>query len=437
LNTEGFYGRDLFLVEIELNPEKIGSISFLYKGFLFIHFTYLSHPEEFVIGGIIFLLVSIVLGFFIYKKVKYKQKKAKMLKPISAVDTAFSEKTFLQKVEFTANLLNDAWYSGDMKKVRSFVSGGIYNRFRIQLEIMKKQGIKNKMADWNLMFLDICEVTNSDHLITIHVLLKAKSKDANFSLEISDEEIQKKWKHIPEQEYTEYWSFVRSKSAKSSEGFQLQFNQCPNCGADVKNVTDQNKCKHCDAIFNSGEYDWVLSEITQEIEWNSMSSPEIAGWSEVQKQFPRMSRQILEDKASVLFWKWVRCYLEGNQKYLEREIYPSRKLILKEGGEYIRDTAVGSVDLQSFLIEKDYLEAKLFFKWSAAFSENSNTIHKESILTMRTTTNYLDKFGIAELGCESCGAPLPEIDSIQCSYCSNPIPQKVNDWQFYNLEHFI
>jgi hypothetical protein len=42
--------------------------------------------------------------------------------------------------------------------------------------------------------------------------------------------------------------------------------RCPSCGGPV-DIVDRAKCPQCESIVNSGKYDWVLAEITQDEEW--------------------------------------------------------------------------------------------------------------------------------------------------------------------------
>ncbi|MCB1176667.1 MAG: TIM44-like domain-containing protein, partial [Leptospiraceae bacterium] len=436
-NAFGLYRKGFIKVEIDINPEKMSSPSIFYITYLALLYHYEAQTDGFIISSIAGSILTLVFSFIGIGKFRKQRRKAKVVKDIKKWDKDFSSDLLLAKVKKTASLLNSAWLSGNMKKVRSIVSGGIYTRFQMQLDLMKKQGIQNYMKNWEILNLEFDSISSTDNLTSLHIKLTAKAKDLNASVNIKPENLESLFKVKKSEKYIEYWSFIRAKGAKSKRGQDILENKCPNCGSDIKNSTDQNKCRACDAVFNSGKYDWVLSEITQEVEWTPYSSPEIKDWDSIRNKFPFLSRQILEDRASVLFWKWIQCYSTGENKYIEREISPKKKLVLTEGGKYIRDVAVGSVDLVEIKTLEEELEARLLIKWSAAFSEKSAPRHRESDIYIRAKLSLEDKFGIAEHGCESCGAPLPEIDSIECGYCKSPIPTKINDWYFYNLKHLV
>jgi hypothetical protein len=433
----GLLNYDILNFEIVNIPKKlIKSPPFFLQASLWISYFYDSSPYMFYFG-VSSLFLSLCVGLvFVYRA---KQKEIRQLiieKEISNAIAEFDKKLFLSKVELTASLLNDAWTKNQMKKVRSVVSGGIFNRFSIQLEIMQKQGIVNYIDHWKIKSLQIIDSSTSERLASIHVELKASSRDTNLNINLTEDEKLKQLKVTPTQEYTEIWSFIKAKDTKSVTGMGILEGNCPNCGADVKKLTDQNKCNACGVLFNSGEYDWVLSEITQEVEWSNSSSSELNGWTSIQKEFPFLSRQVIEDRASVLFWKWIQCKIYGDSKYIQREITSERKLILQEGGEYLSDVAVGSVDLMECIHENEILKAKVLINWSACFLKGGVPVHKKSHLWIHAKRENLFKFGVAERGCESCGAPMPEVGVLNCEYCGNEVPGKLNDWYFYDLNIF-
>jgi hypothetical protein len=61
--------------------------------------------------------------------------------------------------------------------------------------------------------------------------------------------------------WSEYWTFIRNKQAKSSEA-RTDLN-CPNCGSPLK-VNAAGICEFCGGKITSGEFDWVLSKIEQD-----------------------------------------------------------------------------------------------------------------------------------------------------------------------------
>ncbi|MCX8000409.1 MAG: TIM44-like domain-containing protein, partial [Leptospiraceae bacterium] len=192
--------------------------------------------------------------------------------PILKSDPDFDVDIFLNNVHKLAAKLNTAWTENKMELVRNLVSAGIYNRFKIQLELMKLQGIQNLMKNWVLESASIVAVDSDDIYQTIHVELHAYAKDVNVSTSLENSEKQKLLDEAAQTDYYEIWSFVRKKDVVTKKQGGILFGNCPNCGGDIQDLGELNQCKYCHAIVNSGDYDWVLAEITQKVEWNESSS---------------------------------------------------------------------------------------------------------------------------------------------------------------------
>jgi hypothetical protein len=63
-------------------------------------------------------------------------------------------------------------------------------------------------------------------------------------------------------EWQEDWTFQRSSKAKTQPQGGTLSAKCPNCGAPL-DVDLAGVCNFCKAPVMSGDYDWVLSRISQ------------------------------------------------------------------------------------------------------------------------------------------------------------------------------
>jgi hypothetical protein len=70
------------------------------------------------------------------------------------------------------------------------------------------------------------------------------------------------------QPFTEYWTFLRSRAARSRVGETAQITQCPNCGGPVS-INESGICAYCKATVTTGQFSWVLDNITQASEWSA------------------------------------------------------------------------------------------------------------------------------------------------------------------------
>ena len=70
------------------------------------------------------------------------------------------------------------------------------------------------------------------------------------------------------QPFTEFWTFIRSQAARSRVGETAEITQCPNCGAPVS-INESGICAYCKATVTTGQFGWVLNNITQASEWSA------------------------------------------------------------------------------------------------------------------------------------------------------------------------
>lgn len=430
-------GDDPALVRISVPTEKISGLSLSNRMKIW------NEDGTFIVLGftssvlLLFGFISFkVRKYFIARKSAVKEtglnlKQAETVLPISvlkSLDPEFDENEFLEKVKRTYAKLTLAWTAGNMRPARSIVSAGVFGRFRTQLEIMKEDGIVNVMKDWKIRDLKIISVQSSENLFTVDVALSAEARDVNAPASLSQEERERLVSRADLSSYTEIWSFIRGKNAKTKKQSGILFDSCPKCGSPAENSTDVNKCSYCGTIYNSGEYDWVLSEITQEEEWKAEDRT-LPGFAEIQKFIPETGIQLIEDRASHLFWKWIEARRKGNVFPVKRfctESFTERRFLKPE---YISDPVIGAAVLQSCRMEDGKVFSRVFIQWSASFEKGSESLYQEvNLVLLKNISSGSSQDGFAELGCPSCGAPLPESDSVKCGYCGSDLPVQVNDW---------
>ncbi len=429
-------GDDPALVRISVSSEKISGLSFSNRMKIW------NEDGTFIVFGFSSAVI-LLFGFIAYRVRKYfisrktsaqnelNLKQSELLSKMSILksnDPLFDENEFLEKVKRTYAKLTFAWISGNMKPARSIVSAGVFGRFRTQLAIMKEDGIVNLMKDWKIRDLKIISVQSSENLFTIDVQLSAEARDVNVQTSLSREEKEKLLNSADLSQYTEIWSFIRGKNAKTKNQSGILFENCPKCGSPSDNSTNVNKCASCGTVYNSGEYDWVLSEITQEEEWKT-EDRNPPGFSEIQKLMPDISIQLIEDRASHLFWKWIEARRKGDSLPARRfstESFLERRFLKPE---YISDPVIGAAVLHSCRIEDGKIHCRVFIQWSASFAKESESIYQEvNLVLVKNVSSGAGVFGFAELGCPSCGAPLPESDSLKCVYCNSELPVQTGDW---------
>ncbi|MCD4702208.1 MAG: 39S ribosomal protein L45, partial [Candidatus Aegiribacteria sp.] len=233
-------------------------------------------------------------------KLRREQEHQEMLDALGVLkqrDPGFSKENFIQKVNKAFIALQEAWSNQDLSSVNQFISDGIDDRFSLQIEMQKAEGYRNRMENISVQSSKIVGVFSDSHFDTIHVEITARADDTDVDVKTG-----KRIRRNTSAPFTEYWSFLRKPGVQTLEGKGLVEGVCPNCGAPIE-LSDTGKCENCDSVLTSGEYDWVLAEITQSMEWNVVSDKSlIPGFEDMEVIDPGFNLQHIEDRTSVIFW---------------------------------------------------------------------------------------------------------------------------------------
>lgn len=388
----------------------------------------------FILSGIAYLISHWILNKKDAKKeeieTNYYDASQTIVQKIKSSDPDFEVNQFQKNVGTLVEKLNKAWCENKMGNVRNLVSAGVYNRFKIQLDLMKKQGIKNVMQNWALSSVDLIEVEVDEDYQTAHVQIFAYAKDLNVGQNLSSDVIEKLFSEAKQAPYTEIFSFVRKKTGKTFKGKSLLEGNCPNCGAPIEGLGESNQCTHCHTIINSGEYDWVLSEITQVEVWNEAGTTRNVQLAEFKAKNPLAARQIIEDRASYLFWRYMESLAQGSVDAVKRDCTLDLSNNWNNEKILYSDIAVGAVDLDEIYFEGENINAVVNIQWSQSFNP------QESMFTLSLAPSATKNSGLAENSCTNCGAPYPDSDAHACEYCNHPIPKVVNDWLLSGIENY-
>lgn len=414
-----------------------------YKSFLLGRLN--DSPWLFYLVAILVLAVIILVPVIIFsiKKSKQKQKalqenkarekqqqllehNQKIAEKIKLGDPEFSLQHFLTRVERTSGLIQDGWSQNNMNLARSYISQGIYNRFRLQLKLMiEEEQLRNYVSDYQVLEMKLEYYTEAAEYQTIHVKIKDSARDITISSKATAEQVKEKLNEADASEFTQIYSFTRKRSAKTDSSKSFLNGQCPSCGAAVENATDTNKCRYCGNLFNSGEYDWVLTEITQLSEWRRPAE---------QPQGFAYNVQVAEDRASYLFWQWLFARAKGNAAVVKRHAAHSFMQNFKPQPQFFSEPVVGAVDLEKMgKIQEGITGADVLIKYSVSEQKGHQPANRHLKMRMVIKQENDDKDGFAGGGCPTCSAPLPDDDSPTCDYCSSALPKKEGDWLIYKI----
>ena len=357
-------------------------------------------------------------------------------------DPAFAVPPFLDRVRSAFMQIQEAWCKQDMVPIRHFVSDGIFERFSLQFEEQKDSGYRNQMDKIEIHSADLVEVRSDAVFDTVTVVIQASAIDYYVDAETGKRVSGSRGS----EPFTEYWSFLRRPGAQTLEEGGLIEGNCPNCGANLQ-LNEAAKCEACGALVRSGEYDWVLTEITQACEWRTTEDHEVPGLSAMQQTDPGFSLQHLEDRASVMFWRGTTARRRGHadpiRKFATEEFCAeiADRWELAVGGErhFPAECAVGSVETVGLILDDPWDRALVEVRWSSVdcVRKGNGPPKKTSaarlfneIYVIRRQHGAQSDLGaaVSSAHCPSCGAAAASSTANACEYCGTVLNDGTADW---------
>ena len=195
--------------------------------------------------------------------------------------------------------IQDAWCAHNLNAIRPFISDGVHERFTLQFAEQRAQGWRDHMENIRITNITLAELRTDGLFDELSVRIDATAVDYRVSL-VNGKRLS--GSTAPER-FVEIWSFLRHGGAVTQPGRAgLIEGNCPNCGAAVA-MNQSTNCDHCKALLRSGQYDWVLAEITQEVEWQGQRHGAVPGVGTIRSRDPEFNAVELEDRASVIYWR--------------------------------------------------------------------------------------------------------------------------------------
>lgn len=362
-------------------------------------------------------------------------------------DPDFQLAAFLERVKKLFVEMQTAWFKQDLTPVRPHMSDATFQRLKVQLGLMREQGVRNGLADLQVLEVTLIGLDQSEWFDTVRLGIKAQMRDVDLPSSATDAEAARLAKAAPLESFTEVWSFVRKPGAKTRIGEELYQGKCPNCGAPFRGGASNN-CEFCKAVVNSGNYEWTLAEITQGVEHVRLY-PIVDGLLEARKADPALNLEVLADRASLIFWKWIEAPSHCEARRLAKLCTPSFLQTLDRELQELRqhkrrkvflECAVGGVIVR--LLRPDstgmFDEAHLEVRWSAKMGIGPESERPPPLPTVSqgwmfvlvrkkgATTNTAN--GMSTSRCAHCSAPLTDSLSATCDYCGAQLSGGERDW---------
>lgn len=365
-------------------------------------------------------------------------------------DPEFTKAAFLARVMPAFRKLQDAWCAHDLEPVRPFISDGIHERFQLQLAEQRDLGYRDRMDDLTIDATELAHFRTEGPVEALTVAITATAVDHRVRLRDGSHLSGSRRPEL----FREYWTFVRRRGARTRPGRPgLMEGNCPNCGAGVRH-NQWAQCRHCQSLLRSGEHDWVLAEITQAGEWRTPTTNRpIPGLRQLRAKDAALSVQVLEDRASVLFWRWSMAVRAGTTRPVRGVVTErGRAQIEAELGAssqsastrtYVGERAVGAVDVLGFVAEGDEERALVSVRWSGVTFAVASDGDAERLRPTDVTTTWLELVrragydsgfaaGLSSAHCAGCGAPQSVASEGDaggaCDFCGEPLADGNHGW---------
>lgn len=419
----------------------------------------LPFPFNVISIGLILLVAAIVLNkgkkqveeksvFNNIPTDKRPSKQGKIPSRFMADNPGFDQTQFLESVKNAFLQIQDAWMNKDLKNVRKFLSDGVYQRFITQFKMMDLLDQTNRLSDITVNYTFIDKVESDSNYDVLHVAISASLKD-NFICGLDSSLNSGGYEN-----FVEYWSFIRRKGVQKKGMFDKQ--SCPNCGASLEEgLGEVCVCPYCGSLLNSGEYDWVLSEITQAVDYAGNKAGFFSSRS-LRQQVKRLvlensdfSVQFVEDKASNGFLQYITALTLKEpaimRRFVSDNLYESVKGNF-DGRQIVYNRIyLNDVSLVGIIEEEDYNRLYVIIKYSFQRVElidkkirivDPVVISDSKVVVMKRKKGVSPAKGsLYSHNCPNCGGKLSDTLDIHCPYCSVVLNSSDIEWTVDDIMH--
>ncbi len=172
-----------------------------------------------------------------------------------ATHLGFDWNAFEVRVREIAIELQNAWTAREWEWVRPLETESLFQMHRYWIDAYTRQRLRNVVDDFRVRRVQPVKIGSDAFYESITVRIWAEGRD--YTMDDSGRVVAGSKSDL--RQWTEYWTFIRSRNATSG----VQTKSCPNCGAPVA-VGATGVCAFCGGKLSAGEFDWVLSRIEQD-----------------------------------------------------------------------------------------------------------------------------------------------------------------------------
>lgn len=179
---------------------------------------------------------------------------------VKAIDPMFNKEEFLSFARSVFVKLQEAWTARDWSVIRPFESNELFEQHQKQLQgyIDNNQiNVMERICVKDIKLSHFAQVGDKD---VLKVILSSKMVD--YIIDATTQKVLKGDK-VTDRHSTYQLTFIRKTGVKTKAGTnEVNTTNCPNCGAPTQ-ITSSGKCEYCGSVITTGEYNWVLSDLTK------------------------------------------------------------------------------------------------------------------------------------------------------------------------------
>ena len=410
-----------------------------------------------VITASIVIAVFLIMSRQAKKKVKEKTilnqlptgepvKKIKGYDKFIKRNPGFDEIVFMDNVRSAFTKIQTAWESQNLSEVRKFISDGVYQRFTTQFRMMELLEQTNRIDKLDIKNVYIDKIESDGSYDIIHTAVHASMRDR------FESKLDPSLNSGGDEEFVEYWSFLKKRGTERVDIYSSD--SCPNCGAPLpEDMGEVSRCASCGTLTNSGEYDWVLSEITQADDYISVH-PKFSASAGLTEKVRKLidedddfAVQLLEDKAGNGYLQILSARALGEPSMMRRFVSDNvfDKVEMPEEGErisynriYLNDVyllGVSESDNKNVLhigVKSTYQRVSI--KDGRVQKIDQALISRTEVVMMSRDKNAsVSKGSLYAHCCPSCGAPVEDSLKMNCDYCGSAYNSTSSEWIITDL----
>ncbi len=406
-----------------------------------------SSALAFVVGILIFVALAIQQWSARKKRAQFMEKVAartwaleknnvtrleEQLSELESRDPGFDRTEFLEFALQAFSRIRNSFSTREFEGIHRYVSDSVLRRLTAKAvvdEFLERRYAGTFQVTSHIIYM----VDRDDDLEMLHVHFRLTERGTYVSNELDHETAIRAGRTSSKANtLSEFWSFARRGDATTKA--MTRKGVCPNCGAPLE-LAATLACTHCEAILNSGTHDWVLFKISRDMQPQRTPRKPIEGLSELKHRDRALNRQVLEDKASLVFWKWIESRVMGEPnrfaRYCTPEAFEKEKARGTETTRHLTRAAIVSLDLARVDLDSQRERSWFRLRWKYWTEDGGWQLRSNMLLLERKagqTTN--PSRGMATERCHQCAAPQSDRDAIFCDYCDTLLSE---DWSFVGL----